>query len=49
MFSDMSPPFTQDRIYACQASLIVMVDVLTAHEVDARSVRYDTQLAPGGN
>ena len=49
MFSDMSPPFTQDRIYACQASLIVMVDVLTAHEVDARNVRYDTQLAPGGN
>lgn len=49
MFSDMSPPFTQDRIYACQASLIVMVDVLSAHEVDARSVRYDTQLAPGGN
>jgi hypothetical protein len=49
MFSDMSPPFTQERIYACQASMIVMVDVLTAHEVTARSVRHDTQLAPEGN
>jgi len=48
MFSDMSPPFSQERIYACQTSMIVMVDVLTAHEVTARSVRYDTQLAPAG-
>lgn len=50
MFSDISPPFSQQRIYACQASMIVMVDVLSAYEVNARSVRYDTQLAaPGGN
>lgn len=48
MFSDMSPPFSQERIYACQTSMIVMVDVLTAYEVTARSVRHDTQLAPAG-
>lgn len=41
MFGDMSPPFTQERIYACSAGIIILADVLTAHEVESTSVRYD--------
>lgn len=44
MFGDMSPPFSQERIYACQAGITVLADVLTAHEVTATSVRYDIQM-----
>ena len=41
-YSDLSTPITENRIFAAQATLTVMADMLTAFEVDARQVRINT-------
>ncbi|WP_234105103.1 baseplate [Citrobacter freundii] len=41
-YSDLSTPITENRIFAAQATLTVMADMLTAFEVDASEVRVHT-------
>lgn len=49
MFSDMSLPFSQERLYAAQAGIIILADVLTAHEVEAVSTMTQASFNIGEN
>lgn len=41
-FTDISPPLTENRIFAAQAMIMVMADVYLAWEVDATRIRVET-------
>lgn len=41
-FSDISPPLTENRVFAAQATIMVMADVYLAWEVDATRIRFET-------
>lgn len=41
-FTDISPPLTENRIFAAQAMIMVMADVYLAWEVDAARIRVET-------
>lgn len=46
-FSDVSAPLAEERIYAAQAPISVLADVITAFEVDATRVVTETQMKLG--
>lgn len=46
-FSDVSAPLAEERIYAAQAPISVLADVITAFELDATRVVTETTLAVG--
>lgn len=41
-FSDISPPLTENRVFAAQATIMVMADVYLAWEVEATRIRIET-------
>lgn len=41
-FTDISPPLTENRVFAAQAMITVMADVYMAWEVDATRIRFET-------
>lgn len=41
-FADISPPIAENRIFAAQATITVMADVVMAREVDATRIRVET-------
>ncbi|WP_193568694.1 baseplate [Citrobacter sp. NCU1] len=41
-YSDLSTPIMENRIFAAQATLTVMADMMTAFEVDAKQMRVNT-------
>ncbi|WP_142971377.1 baseplate [Enterobacter hormaechei] len=46
-FSDVSAPLAEERIYAAQAPISVLADVITAFEVDATRVVTEAQMKLG--
>lgn len=41
-FSDISPPLTENRVFAAQATIMVIADVVMAWEVNATRIRVET-------